>query len=1154
VTNKKIPFVGLHAHSVAGSIFDAIGYPQEHMDFAYENGSSALALTDHGNMNGFSHQLLHWKKMKAEGKDFKPIFGMEAYFLPSIADWKEEYERIKEDAKLAKKLAKEETSGTTVEDEGESKKEIKSALNRRRHLILLAQNQTGLNNIFKLVSQSYKEENFYRYPRVDYDLLAQHSEGVIAASACLGGPYAGNFWENSEYDEEGRWQRSKPDEVREAMRETTQRFVEIFGDRWYGELQWNNIPQQHELNQYIIEMHKEFDIPLISTADSHYPNPDAWKDRELYKRLGWLGRGLPDWAEGGAELPAGVEEIGYELYPKNGEQMWESYKAYATAAGIEYDDDLVMQSIVETHRIAFERIEDFEPDTTVKLPDFVVPAGTTATQALVNYAIEGLRSKGLDKNKEYMDRLRTELHVIDDRGFSKYFLTMKAIVDKANRVQLTGPGRGSAAGSLVAYALNITQIDPIKYGLLFERFLRSDATDYPDIDYDVAEPMELKEMLAQDWGENSVVPISNWNTLQLRSLIKDISKLYGLSFTEVNKVTSAMIQEATPEAKKRHGIKAGVYAPTWQEVMELSPSLRGFLVKYPEVKTHVEALVGQVRSCSRHAGGVLIADNLDQHMPLINSGGVRQAPWAEGQNVRHLEPLGFIKFDLLGLATLRTIDGAIRHILRRHKGIENPRFKDVKKFYDEILHPDVIDMNDQKVYKEVFQKGNFVGVFQFTEDPAQNFCRRAKPKSLIDISAITSIYRPGPLSANVHEQYIHAKENQDEIDYLNQDIRDATQETYGFLIFQEQIALLAHKLGKDLSLDEGNLLRKVLTKKGTGKGAAVKNQIHDKFIAGCVEKGIRQREAEDLWDKFEYFSGYGFNKSHAVSYSCLSYQCAWLLTYYPTEWMAAFLDKEPERRKEKAINIAKAHGFQIQEADVNESSFVWEIDPDDEQILVQPLSSIKGLGDAAIQQIVDNRPFLDIEDLLFHDDIVYSKLNKRALDVLVRSGAMNSLMDERFTGRKHFWSAVAVDRPKSKKKFNEGIELYQDEGSFTDEEEIENIVSLTGIFPMHLVMSDNIKDKLDEYFVPPISDYDPELGLVWFIPREIIRKKTKNGKPYWIVAVIDSNSMTTKIKCWGVREGTDRIHINRPYMARLDYDSIWGFSTRSIRHNLKLLG
>ena len=508
---KKIPFVGLHAHSVAGSIFDAIGYPDEHMDFCYENGGEALALTDHGNMNGFSHQFLHWQKMKAEGKEFKPIFGVEAYFLPSIDEWREDYERIKADAKLAKTLAKEgDTSGATVEDEEASKKAVKNILNRRRHLVLLAQNQTGLNNLFKLISESYKEENFYRYPRVDYKMLDKYNEGIIAASACLGGPYAGNFWANRE---EG------PDAVREAMRETTRQFVKIFGDRWHGELQWNQIPEQHELNQYIIEMHHEFGIPLISTADSHYPNPDAWKDRELYKRLGWLGKGTPAWAEDNTELPAGVEEIGYEIYPKNGNQMWDSYKYYSKTAGVEYDDQLVMDSITRTHDIAFKMIEDFTPDTTVKLPDFVVPAGFTAAQALVNYALEGLRNRGLHENKEYTDRLQMELDVIEDRGFSKYFLTMKAISDKANEVQLTGPGRGSAAGSLVAYVLGITQIDPIKYGLLFERFLRKDATDYPDIDYDVAEPMELKEQLMEDWGKNSVVPISNWNTLQLKSLI-----------------------------------------------------------------------------------------------------------------------------------------------------------------------------------------------------------------------------------------------------------------------------------------------------------------------------------------------------------------------------------------------------------------------------------------------------------------------------------------------------------------------------------------------------------------------------------------------------------------------------------------------------------
>ena len=296
----------------------------------------------------------------------------------------------------------------------------------------------------------------------------------------------------------------------------------------------------------------------------------------------------------------------------------------------------------------------------------MVPAGFTATQALVNYALEGLKDRGLHTNKEYTDRLKRELNVIDDRGFSKYFLTMKAIVDVTDKMMLAGPGRGSAAGSLVAYALGITQIYTIKQCLQLSRFLRSDATDYPDIDYDVSDPMILKEKLVEMWGENMVAPISNWNTLQLKSLIKDISKLYNIPFTEANTVTSIMIREATPEAKRKHGIKAGVYVPTWEEVMEFSPTLQLYLAKYPQVKTHVEGLVGQVRSCSRHAGGVVIAEDLDKSMPLINSGGVRQTPWAEGQNVRHLEPMGFIKFDLLGLSTLKMMEVCIQHILRRH--------------------------------------------------------------------------------------------------------------------------------------------------------------------------------------------------------------------------------------------------------------------------------------------------------------------------------------------------------------------------------------------------------------------------------------------------------------------------------------------------------
>ena len=1133
---SKIPFVGLHAHSGL-SLFDGLGYPQEHMDFAYNNGADALALTDHGHMNGLSYQVLHAKKMAKQGKQFKPIFGVEAYFTPSIKEWTEEYEASKE----AKKAAK---SGSVIEDENASK-QAKNRLNKRNHLILIAMNQTGLNNIFKLISESFNGKNFYRYPRIDYDMLSNFGEGIIATSACLGGVYAGDYWDHKD---------DGSDAVLGAMRRTTERMQSIFGDRWYGELQWNNIPDQHVLNNYIIQIASEYGMELVSTADSHYPNPTAWRDRELYKRLGWLGKGgMPEWMS--SELPEGLEEIGYELYPKNGDQMWESYKKYSELCKTEYDDDLVMNSITRTHDIAHSRIECFMPDDTVRLPDFVVPDGKTAEQTLREFCVQGLREYAKDNEidpSQYLERTKMELEVIENRGFTKYFLTMKAIADRASEVQLVGAGRGSAAGSLVSFLIGITQVDPLKYNLLFERFMRKDQKDYPDIDYDVSDPMSLKEMLIEEWGESTVVPISNFNTLKLRSLIKDIAKLYEIPFKEVNPVTSRMVQEATPAAKKKHGIKAGVYTPTFEELIEYSASLKKFFDKYPNVKTHIEALHGQVRSLSRHAGGVVIGENLDQWMPLINSGGVRQTPWSEGQNVRHLEPLGFIKFDVLGLASLRMMEGAIRHILRRHHDIEDPTFAQVKEYYDAHLHPDKIDLDDQNVYKNIFHKGKWAGVFQFTEKGAQNFCKRAKPNSIIDISAITSIFRPGPLSAKVDRDYVKAKRDPDSVVYVSDIVKEVTEETVGFMIFQEQIALLAHKLGDNISLDEGNKLRKLLTKKGTGKGNEEKEEIRQRFIKGCVAKSIARATAEELWRNFEYFSGYGFNKSHAVAYSILSYQCAWLLNYYPSEWMAAFLDKEPEGRKEQAINTAKSMGFKLAPLDINSSGRVWEIS-EDGKTLIPPLKSIKGFGDAALDQIIEHRPFTDAEDLLFRKEVTYSKLNKKALDVLIRGQAMNSLVDDRFSGLKHFWSAVAVDRPKSAKKFKENIELYRPEGEFTPEEQIEYLVTLTGVFPFHLVMEQSVKDELDKHKVPPIGEWDNDIGVAWFIPREVVEKKTKTGKPYWIVKVIDASNKNTSIKCWGVKPGSDAIYINRPYMAKLDFSDQWGFSTRSVRYNFKLL-
>ena len=1120
-TVSKIPFVNLHNHTTF-SIFDAIGYPADHMDFAYENGCDALAITDHGNMSALSYQVEHHKKMKAEGKDFKPVYGIEAYFIPSLSEWKAEYEQQQQQKKKKKKK----DMSLSIEDEEESKKS-KDLLRKRSHLILLAQNQTGLNNLFQLVSKSYKTENFYRYPRMDYDMLAEHSEGLICASACLGGVFAQDYWENRE---------AGPDHVREAMRSTASRMREIFGQRFFGELQWNSVPEQHELNNYIIEVCAEFNIELISTADAHYYHPDLWKERELYRALGWMGK------KDLASLPESREALKYELYPKNGDQMWESFKKYSTECDVEYDEDLVRASIERTHHIAHNMVEDFVPDNTIRLPKFVVEENASEMASLTKKCVDGLKDKALHESQEYIDRLKEELNVIKDRGFARYFLTMKAISDRAAASMAVGPGRGSAAGSLAAYVLDITQVDPIKHGLLFSRFLRKDATDYPDIDYDVSRPMELKEKLAGEWGLSSVVPISNYNTLKLRSLIKDIAKFYGVPFTEVNNVTSKMLHEATPRAKKDHGIKAGVYVPTFEEVMKYSESLQNFLKRHPQIKTHVMALHGQIRSVSRHAGGIVVGENLNEWMPLINSGGVIQTPWTEGQTVRHLEPFGFIKFDVLGLSTLEMIEQAVKNILREKNPAVEPTFDDVRQFYAEHLHPDVIDFEDENVFEKIFCQGRFAGIFQFTQKGAQDFCKRAKPKSIKEISNITAIYRPGPLEAGVDKLYTAARANPKTVKYAHPLIKEVLESTYGFLIYQEQIALLAHKLGKDISLDEGNTLRKLLTKKGTGKGASATRAIRTKFLDGCLEKGIAKTTGEKLWRTMASFAQYGFNLSHSICYSIISYQCAWLSHHYPTEWMAAFLDKEPEDRKEKAINIAKSFGYKIEPLNVNTSGTSWTYSAD-KTTLIQPLTSVKGLGEKAIEQVIAHRPFNTIEEFLFNEEIVYSKLNKKALDVLVRAQALNCLVDERFSGLKHFWSAVAVDRPRNVEKFRENVALYEPEGDFSNEEKIEYLASLTGAFPINMVMSDEIRTKLQEMFVPSISEFDPELQVCWGIVREVIKKKTKNGKDYYIVRMLDDSSQLISVKCWGVRPAVDKLHINRPYMIAPKYDEDWGFST-----------
>lgn len=686
-----------------------------------------------------------------------------------------------------------------------------------------------------------------------------------------------------------------------------------------------------------------------------------------------------------------------------------------------------------------------------------------------------------------------------------------------------------------------------------------------------------------------------------------------------------------------------------------------------------------ISNCGRHAGGICIGDDLTYDMPLISSKGVMQTPWSEGQNVRHLEPLGFIKFDILGIDTLNMISDCIKRVIQREQNKENVSFEEIKAWYIEHLDPSNNNFDDKDVYENVFHAGRWPGIFQFTKPDAQSFCSKAKPYSIADLSAITSIYRPGPISANVHNEYVRAKNDKEENKFMkDQRIRSILAETSGFLIYQEQIASLTSLLGKDISLNEGNYLRKLLTKKGTGKGLDKIESIKIKFLEGAKEKGLTGSMANELWENMENFATYGFNKcldgertfvttkesgekkikdvqvgehvlskngfvkvldvmnqgkkkvikfvletgktlfltkdhkidtnlgmktaaqiideklsatiltnnkyekivlysklsdeqdvetydlevdsddhtffangisvsnSHAVSYSVVSYQCAYLFTKYPNEWIMAYLDKTSEEEKEEAINIVKGLGYEIRPVSITHSKNEWTMD--DNGKLIQPFTFIKGLGDKAIEQIYLGRPFSTIEDLIFNDKMTYSKFNKKALDVLIRSGALSDLMDDRFTGQKHLWRAVAEDRPKTLKAFNENIEKYKDEGDFSLEEKIEFTLTLTGTYPFDLVVDQKTLSTLKKCDINSISDFDYENPFVWFLVTDKAEKTTRNGKKYTILTVTDLTNKVVEVKCW---HETGSIQKHAVYLSKLNHDE-WGFSSRSEKNFKKI--
>lgn len=1172
-------FVGLHAHS-GFSTMDGLGYPAQHIDFVLKNDMDAWALTDHGNGSGLAHAQSHAKKMKKAGQKYRQLNGVEFYFVPSLKSWAVQYQDHKDAVAAARseKKSKETTdidaddeagAGHIIENEDETKDasalDIKNdEWKRRYHLVVIAKNKQGLSNLFTLVKKSFKD-GYYRFPRIDFDMLKAHGEGLVVSTACIGGIMANRVLR-------GQAMHKSDAEIQHDLKNLTDRFVDAVGlENFNLEIQFNKLQAQHDVNRHLIQLHKSTGVPLVATCDSHYPTPDKWKTRELYKKLAWMGA-----KDEPKPLPA-FDELKCELYPKNADQMWEEYQKHVPEHEFyQGTEELVRDAIERTHDIAWQQCEDVWVDTHAKLPVFSTPE-RTEFQQLADLVKSRAIEMGLHEKPEYMARLKEELSDIKHLGHASYFLTMNKIFHKAQERTLFGPGRGSAPGSLVNYVLGITQIDPLPFDLLWNRFLGRHRVSWPDIDSDAGDRDVLIDAARELFGDDAVIPVSNFNTLKLKSLVKDVSKFFNVPFEEVNAVTGPLQDEVMPHAKDDDQEKS-VFVLKHDDCMKYSPAYNAFMTKYPEVEEHVNALFMENRSIGRHAGGVLVADPkaLAEGMPIIGVRGELQTPWTEGMNFRNLEDNGFLKFDFLGLTLLKDVENCIKRILIK-QGVKNPTFSQIRDFFDEHLNCRTVKQDDQQVWKHVYHEGRFVGVFQFTADGARKFCLEAKPTNIGELAALTAIYRPGPLKANVHKLYVQAKRDASKIKYDHPVIQDVLGPTFGYVVFQEQFMMLAQKLA-GFSPGEADQLRKTLVKKSLdtmGKKSSEKEAARKQFIEGAQRlHNVPEKVTGPLWDTIEAFSVYGFNKSHSVSYAIDSYYAGWLHTHYEKEWLATILQSDTGNPKglAKAINEIKQIGYKFSQVDINYSGTEWTFS-EALQAFVPPLTSVKGLGDAAVNEIFANRPYKALDDLLFDEEGEWrhSKLNKSCLESLILTESLGSLQefkDETLSNHNQLHKMV-IDNYDTLRKGRTGmtktatkkwvkqhgkephivsklIEETADVPDWSRYEKIKNFIEILTTASEELLFPPSVMAKIERSNVPSAMQILPGTkAVVWFCAREWVKKQTKNGKTFYTVHALDNNSELGRIRVWGTfKEEPDAYTM---WLAEVEYDSNWGMSSSAMK-------
>ena len=883
-------FTHLHVHTEY-SLLDGSNKINEYVSRVKELGMDSAAITDHGVMYGV---IDFYRAAKAAG--INPILGCEVYVAP----------------------------GSRFD------REVGSGDDRYYHLVLLAENNQGYQNLMKIVSKGFVE-GFYYKPRVDLELLREYHEGLIALSACLAGEVA-------RYLQKGMYEDGK---------KAALRYQEIFGEgNFFLELQDHGIPQQQMVNQQLMRRHQETGIQLVATNDVHYTYETDADSHDILLCL-QTGKKLTD-----------TDRMRYEggqYYVKSEEEM---------AALFPY----APEALENTHKIAQRCHVDIEFGNT-KLPRYDVPDGYTSWEYLNKLCREGLEERYDPVTEELESRLDYELTTIKNMGYVDYFLIVWDFIKYARDHEImVGPGRGSAAGSLVAYTLGITQLDPIRYDLLFERFLNPERVSMPDIDVDFCfeRRQEVIDYVVRKYGKDCVVQIVTFGTLAARGVIRDVGRVLDMPYAQVDTIAKMIPQELNI---------------TIDKALEMNPELKKTYDEQEDVHHLIDMakrLEGLPRHTSMHAAGVVISQKeVDEYVPLSRA---QDGTIVAQFTMTTLEELGLLKMDFLGLRTLTVIQNAAK-MVEKDKGI--------------TLDMSHIDYNDSKVLASL-GTGRTDGVFQLESSGMKNFMKELKPQSLEDVIAGISLYRPGPM--DFIPQYIRGKNRPDTIRYDCPQLEPILSPTYGCIVYQEQVMQIVRNLA-GYTLGRSDLVRRAMSK----KKASVMEKERQNFVygneqegvPGCIANGISEKTANKIYDEMTDFAKYAFNKSHAAAYAIVAYQTAYLKYYYSVEFMAALMTSVIEMPAKVAeyIQVCRQMGIQILPPDINNGERGFSVD---QGRIRYGLSAIKSVGRPVIESLVkerrENGIYRTLSDFIERNS---GQVNKRAIENFIKAGALDCLPGNR---------------------------------------------------------------------------------------------------------------------------------------------------------------